>query len=283
MKKGNIKRVRALVAALSCAVLTASAQVIPDSAALASVMNPRMADEASGQFEVEPAERSVGVLSEDTVPQTYTFLCRNKSTQPLTVQRLSASCGCTQARISRKTLAAGDTATISVRYNPYAQAGRVFTRVFIYTSLSAERPSAALTLTGEVTPSADAWKDYRYAMGTLRVRRKSISFGKVTSGTRRTETIPCVNSGSRPLKVKAAAGFLPAYLTLRCEPAELEPGQSGELVVELDGSRLPQGDGTFRSVSRILLDGVSAPPSSRTLTVRTGEQSQVRSTVDSTP
>lgn len=283
MKHPIVRRLKLCAAGVLLSALPASAQVIPDSAALASVMHPRMADEATGRFEVEPAERSVGILSEDSAAVTYTFLCRNKGTQPLTVQKLVTSCGCTQARISRQTLSAGDTATISVRYNPYAQAGRVFTRVFIYTSLSAGSPSAALTLTGEVTPSSDAWKDYRYAMGALRVRRKTVSFGKVTSASRLTETIPCVNSGSRTLKVSAASGFLPGYLTLRCEPAELEPGQSGELVLELDGRLLPRGDGTYRSVSRILLDGLSAPPSSRTLTVRTGEQPQVRRTVDSIP
>lgn len=274
-----VKRFKLGLIGLLLAAMPVTAQIIPSKADLDAVMNPAMLEDAADKFLVEPTERSVGVLSEDTVPVTYTFLCRNKSTQPLTVQKLVTSCGCTQAQISKKQLAAGDTAMVTVRYNPYAQAGRVFTRVFIYTSLSDNRPTAALTLTGEVTPTADLWKDYRYAFGTLRVRRKSVSFGKVFANTHSVETIPCVNSGSRPLKVKATAGFLPAYLTLRCEPAELEPGQSGELILQLDGSKLPKGDGTFQARLSILLDGVSAAPSSRTITVNIGEKSQVRSTV----
>lgn len=280
MKGYCIKRLNMCMAGLLLTVMPVCAQAIPDKAELDAVLNPDMIENATARFSIEPNERSIGTLSEDTVPVSYTFLCRNTGTQPLTVQKLVTSCGCTQAQISKQHLTVGDTATITVRYNPYAQAGRVFSRVFIYTDLSDKRPTGVVTLTGEVTPSADLWKDFRYAMGTLRVRRKSVSFGKVQAGSRRVETIPCVNSGSRPLRISATAGFLPAYLTLRCEPAELEPGQTGELVLELDGDKLPKGDGTFQARHRILLNGISSPPSSRTVVVSIGDVSQVRSTVN---
>lgn len=279
MKRCGIKRLNMCMAGLLLTVMPVCAQTIHDKTELDAVLNPQMVENATCKLSIEPKERSIGVLSEDTVPVSYTFLCRNIGTQPLTIQKLVTSCGCTQAKISKQRLVAGDTATITVCYNPYAQAGRVFSRVFIYTDLSDKRPTGIVTLTGEVTPSADLWKDYRYALGTLRVRRKSVSFGKVQAGVHRVETIPCVNSGSKPLKVRATAGFLPAYLTLRCEPAELEPGQTGELVIELNGDKLPKGDGTFQARHRILLDGISSSPSSRTVIVSIGDVSQVRSTV----
>ena len=238
-----------------------------------------MAPEAGNHFRTEPAERSLGVISEDTTAVELAFTCRNTGTTPIDVSRLATTCGCTRARISKTRLAAGDTATVTVTFHPAAQAGRVFQRVFIYTGLSDELPTGALTVTGEVTPSADAWKDYRHAMGALRLRRKSVTFSDTGAQGLRTETIPCVNSGSRTLKVRAAAGFLPPWLRLSCQPAELEPGQEGQLVITLDGSRLPQGKGPAPRRLPILLDGIQAAPSARTLTVNIGKAPAARSSI----
>ena len=116
-------------------------------------------------------------------------------------------------------------------------------------------------------------------MGALRLRRKSVTFSDTGAQGLRTETIPCVNSGSRTLKVRAAAGFLPPWLRLSCQPAELEPGQEGQLVITLDGSRLPQGKGPAPRRLPILLDGIQAAPSARTLTVNIGKAPAARSSI----
>lgn len=268
-----------VAAALLQGAAPAAAQAIPKEESLEAVLNPAMAPEAGNHFRTEPAERSLGVISEDTTAVELAFTCRNTGTTPIDVSRLATTCGCTRARISKTRLAAGDTATVTVTFHPAAQAGRVFQRVFIYTGLSDGLPTGALTVTGEVTPSADAWKDYRHAMGALRLRRKSVTFSDTDTRSLRTETIPCVNSGSRTLKVRAAAGFLPPWLRLGCQPAELEPGQEGQLVITLDGSRLPQGKGPAPRRLPILLDGIQAAPSARTLTVNIGKAPAARSSI----
>lgn len=123
-----------------------------------------------------------------------------------------------------------------------------------------------MTISGKVTPSSALWRDYRYTMGHLKIRAKTINMGTVTAPMhRRVERIACANAGNEPLKVSAVKGFLPEFLKLRTEPEVLEPGQEGLLMVELDGRKL-SGQKGKKSFS-VLLEGVSGRPSDRTIKI----------------
>lgn len=233
---------------------------------LDAVLHPSLVECAEEILRFNQTEINAGILSEDDKPQVFTFTCKNVGKQKLVVTEIKTTCGCTSASVSHPMIAPGEKAVIHMTYNPFGQPGRIYTRAFIYTNLSEEKPVAALTLVGRVTPSSALWRDYKYAMGSLRVRAKVINLGIVNSSMHRLEKIACANAGSKELKVSAVKGFLPDFLKLRTEPEVLEAGQEGFLVVEMDGKKLPEEKG--KKQLNVLLEGLSIRPSERTIRIR---------------
>ena len=54
-------------------------------------------------------------------PATYTFEITNTSNEPLTLENVQASCGCTTPEWSKEPIAPGASANIKVGYNAYAE------------------------------------------------------------------------------------------------------------------------------------------------------------------
>lgn len=233
---------------------------------LESVLNPPLLENAESILCFDSLSVHAGTLSEDDSPVTYVFPCRNVSGKQVEVIRVRTTCGCTDAVVGKTVLEPGEGTDIRVTFNPFGHPGKLFTRTFVYVSLSDEKPAASLSIVGEVLPSSALWKNYRYSMGNLRTVRRNVDFGLVKRGTKRSEKIACANSGSRPLTVKATDGFLPAYLSVRTEPETLEASEEGFIVVEVDGEKFPERKDGKVSLN-ILLDGISAPPSDRMLRI----------------
>lgn len=232
---------------------------------LDAVLNPVLVEHAEEMLRFERMEINAGTLSEDDKPQVFAFICTNIGTEKVVVTKITTTCGCTNAQIDSPIINPGEKAMIRLTYNPFGQPGTIYTRAFVYASISEKRPVAALTILGKVTPSAALWKDYRYTMGHLKIRAKTLNMGTVTSTMRKVERIACANAGSAPLKIGVVKGFLPEFLSLRTEPEVLEPAQEGFLIVELDGKKLSEQKGQ-KSFS-ILLDGISGRPSDRTIKI----------------
>lgn len=233
---------------------------------LDAVLHPALIEGAEKLLHFERVEINAGVLSEDDKPQVFTFACTNIGRHKLLVTRIKTTCGCTGASIDHPVIVPGEKAVVRMAYNPFGQPGKIYTKAFIYTNLSDDKPVAALTLLGRVTPSSALWKDYKYAMGSLRIRTKVINLGVVHPSMHRLEKIACANAGSKKLKVSAVKGFLPDFVKLRTEPEVLEAGEEGFLVVELDGKKLPEEKG--KKQLNVLLEGLSIRPSERTIRIR---------------
>ncbi len=210
-------------------------------------------------------EMNVGTLSEDDHPSSYTFHVKNDSGKRLVFTRTDSSCGCTEVKIANPVLLSGEETDVVLTYSPFGRPGKIFTQVWLYADCSDEKPVACLTLKGSVTPSVALWKEYRYSAGALKLRRKVVRFGDILPGQKRMERIVCANSGDTPLQITALADSLPSYLSLQMEPSVLEPAEEGKLLIRVDGSKLPEGEGVCQH--RLILEGLSVPAEQRTLTV----------------
>lgn len=243
------------------------AQEIPTTSQLMAVMNPRMVSGADSILQFEENEHSIGELSEDSKPVSHVFVGQNVSKHRVVIAKLRTTCNCTIATLGKKSLEPGDTTWIQVTFNPADQPGKLYTRVFVYADVESAMPLAALSLTGSVIPSASLWKDYRYSMGALRLRRKTVDFNNVSPGQRRSERIPCANAGSLPLHIRPVKAFVPDYIDIRTDPETLEPSQTGELVVTLNADKLSLPKDGKPIVKHVILDGLRIRPSERTLHV----------------
>lgn len=228
-----------------------------------SIINPALVK--NDVLEFDAAVINVGEISEDDAPQTYTFVFKNTGSEPVVVTKVTSSCGCALASFSREPVKAGQRAEISVRYSPRGYPGALSRNVFVYTNTSGARPLAKLTLRGFVHPTKDQWRGYRVIMGSsLRAKTNRMVFKAMPKNGIRVENIECVNTGSAPLKLEASMGSLPEYVTFHTEPEVIAPGQIADMVVAIDGSKLPEGYAETAEWT-VLLEGLEGQPSQRTL------------------
>jgi hypothetical protein len=73
------------------------------------------------QAAVSPASYDFGQIGLD--PVTSTFTVNNPGNGPLQIENVTTSCGCTTAQISNQTIAPGQSASLTVTFDPQAHAG----------------------------------------------------------------------------------------------------------------------------------------------------------------
>lgn len=243
--------------------LIAQVRVVPDSVLRAIANPPLLKGEVVLDFVAKDIH--IGTLSEDDAPVAYRFTFSNVSKKSITLTKVTTSCGCTVARFDRKEILPGKQGSITLTFNPFEKAGTVDMKAFVYTNLSSQWPTAKIALIGEVTPTANEWKGYPCAMGALRLKRNKISFNELTRKTTSTERMVVVNSGKKPLCLSAL--MIPRYARFRTEPEVIPPGEQADIVITIDGRLLPptvKDDFNFS----IILDGLNARPSDRTIRVK---------------
>lgn len=257
-------RIGYILPAMMLAALQCAAQAVVPRHVIDSIANPPMAEDRALAF--ERTEIGSILVSEDDAPSEHTFRFTNRGGEPLVITRVETSCGCLTASYDRRPVEPGKEGEIVVKYDPRGHSGKLMQRAFVYTAASGNRPAARLTLDGEVTPSENAAKGYRLAMGPLRLRTKTVAVGDVGRAGSRTERIECLNTGSKSLRLKAMAGITPGWISLRTEPEVIAPGQTADLVITVDGARIPAG-AKGNLTQELVVEGIDIRPSERVLYV----------------
>lgn len=205
-----------------------------------------------------------GTMTEDDAPRTYTFVARNVSGSVQEISRIQTTCGCTKCSVSKMKLQPGDSCKIQLTFTPNGYPGTIDTRAFVYLKDAGTEPVAKIGLRGMVLPSADIWYRFRYKMGDLRLKQSKVTFSELKAGKKPEARILCGNSGKKPLRISSLV--IPQYADVRTEPAVIQPGEEADLVITLVVDKIPPAmkpDFTFP----IILEGVDAKPSDRTITV----------------
>lgn len=228
-----------------------------------SLVNPLLLKEGGLVLCFDSLNMHIGKLYDNDAPRTYTFRYSNVSSRDVRITKISTSCGCTAASFASEVIAPGAEGMVTLVYNPKNRIGTVETHAFVYTTVSTKYPVARLTLTGEVVCS-DKWDYLPYAMGALRIKRKQVVFSEVTSSIRPSERILCANTGEKFLKLSAQ--MLPPYARFRSEPDVIPPGQEGDLVITVDGSKLPEKT-TDKLQFTFIIEGIDASLSDRLVNV----------------
>lgn len=203
-----------------------------------SLVNPRAIKQSVMLFEQQ--ELRIAELSEEDDPVTLTFRFSNASDLPIVITRVVTTCGCVVADYDRNPILAKGSGSIRVTFKPKGHPGALFRKVFVYTNLSAQSPTAQLALTGDVRPSSDPWGGYPHELGALRVRQTSVVFRNVPRAGKQVECIECVNSSDQPLRLFAKAAVLPPYLSFRTYPETIESGRTADLIFSVDTSKIPE-------------------------------------------
>ena len=238
---------------------------------------------ARGQFHIVPRERldsmaqpalahgaqamrfdrtriETGAIGEDDGPKSFVFTWRNTGDKPLVITRVKTTCGCAVPTFDKRPVKPGEKASVTVTYHPKGHPGRFVRKIFIFTQLAGNAPSATLELAGEVIPSARPTYAYPHAHGNLLLKQEEIRI----EGTRpQVETIECLNGGNDTLRVRIDTRILPPCVRARFAPEALPPGGVGELTVRFDPAA-----GKAPGRIPLFLRGLGLQPGQSTVMVR---------------
>lgn len=241
------------------ALVTASAQIkiIPREQLEASA-NPRhSADSAWLQFDSKTIIAEP--MKDNDAPRVFRYSMKNTGPEAVQIMRLTTTCSCAMAVCDRKVVKPGETAVISVTYDPKGHPGRFERRIFVYTQ-EGMSPAAILKLAVTVGRS-DRFADlYKYEMGSIRLRRPGVTF---RSAAKAVERIPFVNVSGAPLKLQCDKAMLPDCLGFSVEPELLEDGEEGEIIISFDPDK-----GVVRETMSVIMKGLGVSPSRSAITVK---------------
>jgi len=160
----------------------------------------------------------------------------NTGDEPLVVTRAQASCGCTAADFPTSAIAPGDTAAITVIYNPSGRPGQFEKQVMVYSNGTPRR--SVLTITGNVIATPQTLnQQYPLKAGSLHISATSIPYGELPRSQSKTQFLSTYNASIDTLLVHV--GDTPSHLVAAMVPDTVPPGRVAALTVHYRPDKAP--------------------------------------------
>ena len=175
-----------------------------------------------------------GKFPEERGKVTHSFEFTNTGGEPLIINKVRSSCGCTVTDWTKKPIPPGGKGYIKAIYNASHRPGR-FTKTITVNS-NAVNSTVVLRVKGEVIPKKKTLKDiYPQKFNQLRARSNHIALMKIKNTETKTDSMEVINDSDEPITI----GFqlVPAHLTIKAVPEKLMPHKKGHIVVTYDASK----------------------------------------------
>jgi hypothetical protein len=177
---------------------------------------------------------SFGIISETGGTVNYTFEFVNTGNEPVILNAVRSSCGCTAPDWSKAPVLPGAKGYIKVTFDPANRPGK-FEKTITVSANIPDNPDKVLRIMGVVTPKPeDVGDTYPRDMNGFRLTTNHLAFGKVHKNQIATKTINVINTNSNPIKVTFTN--VPAYCKIKTIPELLKPNEEGKLEVVYDGT-----------------------------------------------
>jgi hypothetical protein len=148
----------------------------------------------------------------------HSFIFSNGGDEPLLIEKVKSSCGCTAALVSTKTLAPGENGEVQANFDSTRFHGAVTKTVSLYSNDPAQ-PITKLYVKGKIKVP-------------LSIMPAKINLGQVMAGTLATTTLTLQNQGDVAIRLDKVQTSSPA-LTTKLSSETLAPGQSTLINIEL--------------------------------------------------
>ncbi|MBE0652599.1 MAG: DUF1573 domain-containing protein, partial [Bacteroidales bacterium] len=155
---------------------------------------------------------------------TCKFEFTNTGNEPLIIQRVTASCGCTTPTWTRQPVMPGEKGFVNAAYNPANRPGKFDKSITVQTNSAT--PSVRLRIIGNVIPKPVSIEDqYRYPMGDIRFKTNHLSFGNIFKGQPQTRVLEFINTGSETINLEMRES--PAHIKASLPKNSIKPGETG--------------------------------------------------------
>ena len=202
------------------------------------------------QFSV--TEHDFGTFKEEAGRQTFDFIVTNNGSDPLVIQNVVASCGCTTPEWTKQPIPAGGKGKVTAIYDPKDRPGPFNKTLSVYANTKPE--VVVLSIKGEVTPHEKTVEElFTFPVGPVRFESNHLAFTNVKKNEKKIRVMQLINTSTAPVKVEFDG--LPPHLSLKVNPETIKPGQKSLVEGSYDATK-NQGWGTVSDMVKIKIDGV---------------------------
>ena len=195
------------------------------------IVLPTIGQTVDPKISFNKTEHDFGKIAEEKGNVTYKFELVNTGGEPLLIQNVTASCGCTAPSWTKEPIPPGGTGFVAATFNPAGRPGAF--RKYVTVSSNSNPGSVRLTIAGEVIPKPQTIEDeYRYAMGQIRLKSNHLAFANLTNSGKTEKSMEIINSSEEAVEI----GFerIPSHIAIKAEPQKLKPGQKGLIIATYD-------------------------------------------------
>ena len=204
-----------------------------------------------------------GLIDEDGGKVSCTMRLVNTTDSALSIIEVRPGCGCTAVQYPKQPIEQGDTASLTLVFNPRGRPGHFSKGVAVRLSCQPSRTS--LIVEGTVRAS-DATLNRRFPTlaGPLRLSNHLLPLGEVAKDSSRNGILTAYNASSDTLSL--ASIDVAAPLSVQFTPATLPPGEECRIMVTFDASKCNDCMGVTEIPLRVSATPVN-PTESSTMSV----------------
>lgn len=173
-------------------------------------------------------EYNFGTFTEESGKVSCEMKMVNTGDNAIRITSVRSTCGCTVSSHTMDEIQPGDTATVTLTYNPAGRPGKFEKDAYVYIDGYPKR--SRLTIRGNVIGSpATIQEKYPIGIGALKLSGKIIPFGEILKGKSRTRFIDVYNQSNDTLK--AFFDKVPKHLKVEMIPDTVLPGEQATITV----------------------------------------------------
>ena len=204
-----------------------------------------------------------GLIDEDGGKVSCTMRLVNTTDSALSIIEVRPGCGCTAVQYPKQPIEQGDTASLTLVFNPRGRPGRFSKGVAV--RLSSQPSRTSLIVEGTVRAS-DATLNRRFPTlaGPLRLSNHLLPLGEVAKDSSRNGILTAYNASTDTLSL--ASIDVAASLSVQFTPATLPPGEECRIMVTFDASKCNDCMGVTEIPLRVSATPVN-PTESSTMSV----------------
>jgi hypothetical protein len=207
---------------------------------------------ATTKMQLSVTEHDFGTFKEEAGRQTFDFILTNTGTEPLVIQNVVASCGCTTPEWTKQPIPAGAKGKVTAIYDPANRPGPFNKTLSVYSNSKPE--VVVLVIKGEVTPHEKTVEElFTFAVGAVRFESNHLAFTNVKKTEKKMRVMQLINTSATPVKVEFDG--VPSHLALKANPETIKPGQKGLIEGTYDATK-NNGWGNVSDMVKIKLNGV---------------------------
>lgn len=208
---------------------------------------------ATTKMQLSATEHDFGTFKEEAGRQTFDFMVTNTGTEPLVIQNVQASCGCTTPEWTKQPIPAGAKGKVTAIFDPKDRPGQFNKTLSVYTNTKPE--VVVLVIKGEVIAHEKTVEEsFTFPVGAIRFESNHLAFTNVKKNEKKMRVMQLMNTSSAPVKLEFDG--LPPHLVLKSNPETLKPGQKGIVEGTFDANK-NAGWGNVSDMIKIKLNGVA--------------------------